>query len=501
MAIKFQIRGTQLNAWYATGKKGYGVSTGNVTVDASAISGVFGGSLLNFATSGPKALRYLGGENWATGVAGFTILMRIVPTFSGTPAATQALFAVGDNASRSYGGITILITSGGVINVQGRNADGTTWYADQLYGSPSFPTFVSGEPIDLWFRWNGQSGNPVECYQAAPSTSPTLCGSGNAYIAGATRNAFAAGSIAVGLQFMPEITTNQTNFNLNELVIWDSYETPSSYGARSNFITASEFEGYSSTDPGIANVKNAIGYTSNGVSLTGTLLESTPPAAADVRAGTNFILLGATVTGLLTASDPPDATDVREGVVYIDNGVTLTGSLEIPDTFSGTGNVINYAQIKENVRFILDRENTTTAAQDLSSGMTDRVKKVLTLNPGRIPVQTSWYPFVTMFIDSKNIDLKDIAINQRTAKREGIIKLKLVGAVWNSKTNTKTADEADDDCEKLMENIEDILRRDPTFSGQVLWQVPTGVTFHNQALDERANLRVGVLSFDVKLLY
>ena len=97
---------------------------------------------------------------------------------------------------------------------------------------------------------------------------------------------------------------------------------------------------------------------------------------------------------------------------------------------------VDLNSLKENIQSILQTANTTTASPDLSSGLTKRVKKVLKINPSRLSIQPSYFPFITIFIDSKDIELSDIARNQTTAKRTGTIEIKIMGSIWNNKIKT-----------------------------------------------------------------
>lgn len=162
---------------------------------------------------------------------------------------------------------------------------------------------------------------------------------------------------------------------------------------------------------------------------------------------------------------------------------------------------VDLNQLKESIQGIFETANTTTASRDLSSGLERRVQKVLKVNPARIPIQASFYPCVTIYIDSKSIQIQDIARTQLNAKRRADIDVKIVGAVWNSNNLLKDEDPADDDCESLMENIEEILRGDPTVSGQVTWSFPTNVTYHQLPIDEETHLRAGFLNFRGTVFY
>lgn len=162
---------------------------------------------------------------------------------------------------------------------------------------------------------------------------------------------------------------------------------------------------------------------------------------------------------------------------------------------------IDLNNFKEQIQSILDAANTLTAQQDLSSGLADRVQKVLKVNPARIPIQASFYPCVTCYIDRKVVQNDGIAKDQLTAKRRARVTLKIVGAVWNSTISADDEDPADEDCESLMENIEQILRANPTIAGVATWSFPTDVTYHNVAIEEDTHLRAGILSLEASIFY
>jgi len=164
--------------------------------------------------------------------------------------------------------------------------------------------------------------------------------------------------------------------------------------------------------------------------------------------------------------------------------------------------MIDLNNLKEQLQTILESANTTTASVDLSSGLERRIQRVLKVNPGRIPVQASWYPFVTIFIESKDIEIKNMAATQLNAKREGAVSVKIAGAIWNSTINgDNEVDPSDEDCESLMENIEEILRRNDTLNGAATWHAPTNVGYFNANLDEDTHVRVGILTLQTKIFY
>lgn len=161
--------------------------------------------------------------------------------------------------------------------------------------------------------------------------------------------------------------------------------------------------------------------------------------------------------------------------------------------------------IKTAIQDILSDANTTTGSPiDLSNGLTNRVQRVLTVNPELIPIQPSYFPCITMFYESKTVDLSTIAKDQLTGKRRSVIECKVVGIVWKDDMNTADfdlADLADNEVEILMENIEQVLRSDPKLDGKALWSYPTGVTFHNLQIDESSHFRTGIMNFQITVHY
>ena len=157
--------------------------------------------------------------------------------------------------------------------------------------------------------------------------------------------------------------------------------------------------------------------------------------------------------------------------------------------------------IKTQLKSILDTANTTTATYDLSTGMDKRVQKVLKVNPLKIPIQPSFFPYVTCYTDNKDIELDTIAKNQLTGRRQADISLQVIGAVWDSIISDPLLDDADEECERLMENIEEIIRRDFTLNDTVKWTKPESTSFHSLPLDEQTSMRVGALTLNCKVFY
>ncbi len=161
--------------------------------------------------------------------------------------------------------------------------------------------------------------------------------------------------------------------------------------------------------------------------------------------------------------------------------------------------------LKSSVQSILETANTTTGSPiDLSDGLVSRVQKVLQINVERIPIQPSFYPCITMFYDGKQVTLQDIAGSMLTGRRRAEIDLKIVGIVWIDNMNTANfeyKDLADNECEQLMENIEQVLRTDPTLGGNALWSKTTDISFHSYVISEEAHMRAGIMNYKITAQY
>lgn len=160
--------------------------------------------------------------------------------------------------------------------------------------------------------------------------------------------------------------------------------------------------------------------------------------------------------------------------------------------------------IKEKLQgFFLDANTVGASPIDLSSGLSTRVRTVYKVNPERIQMNASLYPLVTIFIDDKDIKQATIAKNKLTAKKEGIISVKIVGAVWNDSFTEYDEDPADDDCENLMENIEYILDAHTMVLNApiVTMQQASRVTYHSYGMTENNHLRFGIMDLQLKAYY
>lgn len=158
---------------------------------------------------------------------------------------------------------------------------------------------------------------------------------------------------------------------------------------------------------------------------------------------------------------------------------------------------IDLPTIKNTIATILSADLSA-----LSTDMSKTVKAVYKVEPSTIPVQSTMFPCVYVFINEKGIDLDTIAVNQATAKRMGRVSVSIVGAVWNQNFSADiTSDPADNDLEHLMENIENTLRANDTINGLSVWSSPGVTTYHNVNYDEETHFRVAIMEFVMRINY
>lgn len=163
--------------------------------------------------------------------------------------------------------------------------------------------------------------------------------------------------------------------------------------------------------------------------------------------------------------------------------------------------VIDLNGLKEQMQTVLQAQNTTTASiLDLSNGLTTRITKVFKKHPRHLIGQASEFPCVTIFIDGKGIDNTTIQVNQRSAKRKAEVRVRVAGMLWDNNFASNDDDEAEDDIEALMENIEEIFRNDYTLGNTVHWVVPEDVEYFS-LYGEESHLVTGVLSMKAVKFY
>lgn len=212
--------------------------------------------------------------------------------------------------------------------------------------------------------------------------------------------------------------------------------------------------------------------------------------------------------GTINNSNPYTSADAvyttTDGVVwtiYPNNDLVFTVEGDVPPPEYTEVN-LDIPAIKETIQSILQSANTTTGSPiDLSRNLETRLVEVFKINPAKVMQSGNVFPCLTVWCDNKAIEPIDIVRDQAIGKRKADLTLMIAGLVWSPFSTDGTEDPADDECEYLMENLEEVLRSNPTLSNTVDWQVPNQVTYHSAPYDESAHMRVGLMTLRVRKLY
>ena len=162
---------------------------------------------------------------------------------------------------------------------------------------------------------------------------------------------------------------------------------------------------------------------------------------------------------------------------------------------------LNITTIKTAFKTLFDGANSAGASYDLSAGLSERVRTVSTKSPNNYMFGADMIPAVAIWTESKKVEMQGISKDQLLAKRKAAMSFNVAGIVWNSDFSVVTGDSSDDEIEKLMENIEEVLRSDPTLSKNVLWQHPSDVTYHNLSMSEQMHYKIGIMTVECVQYY
>jgi len=164
---------------------------------------------------------------------------------------------------------------------------------------------------------------------------------------------------------------------------------------------------------------------------------------------------------------------------------------------------INIGGLKSGIKTLLDAANDTAATYDLSEGMSRRVQYVNTYNPEKIMPEAHILPAIFIWAAAKKVNLETINLSLASGKRKAEVLFSIAGIVWVPYSSDNTGDPADDDCEILMENIEEVLRNSDTLGGTVKWHLTSDVTYHTGLApnSESAHLRVGLMALKATVYY
>ena len=499
--LLFALRGNTMAARYATGRAtftAYRLTGSYPSVVSNGAANVFGGMAIDMNDSTASYVMYNDYKNLPT-TGQFSALMRVVPKVSANATSTffnNALFFFAAGPV-GHGHVRVYFSSSGILVVQILNQHGSgQTFVD---GTGSFTT-TTDVPFDIMLVFDGTTGGnnirvSINGVERVTFTSTSSWDMNDATMASLWQGLVVGGS-----------TGNVTSqMEVNEFLLWDTIQDHV-YTTRTDFFSTTAFVGAQSTDPGVSNVLSGTGYTFEGSSQTGTYHDAdyTDPGIANVLSGTSYVFNDSTLTGTLTDDySNPGVANVRKDTNYIFAGSTLTGTLNVPTAITGSASTVNVANIKEQIRFVLAEANTTTGSPiDISANMSKSVKTIYKINPELIEMTGDKFPAVTVWTDNQAIEAATIANSQSQGKRKGTITFTIAGIVWNDLYGVDLAtDPADEDLEKLMNNIERILRSFTTLTDTIKWQLPNSIQYFTSGIDEEAHMRVGLMTLECHLFY
>lgn len=477
--LTFSLRGDTISAHYAPGGELAAAHSDNTTTgvysQAFDTSTCIGGRAINFNLgNGRSWLIYSGiGNTPKDPVNGLSVVMRLYVEQT-LPSFNNNLFQLGCRTNALIGAFTLAHRAAdGLFSLYARNQLDANVGQGNLTGAYNPPI---NQFNDLVFTWGGTSTSNLEVFLNGTTIS-TFNMSGGMLPTGSAQ--YPWHPISIGEQ----LNQSYSQFYLNEFLLFD--------GALSAASVASAFPGPSRTEF----------YSTP--KLQG--LNSTDPGVASVNSGTNYLFQGNTLTGTLTAPTytDPGVSNVANGTNYVFNDSTLTGTLSVPVASTGTAGTVPLNELKEQIRYVLAQNNTSTGAPvtDLSANLQRKVQGILKVNPEKIKPNDNILPCVTVFVDSKDTNPDTIARNAATGKRRAEVNLSVVGLVYEPFTTNYEEDPADEDLENLMENVEKILRGYDDLGGNVKWNFPTTITYHSLGYDEQNHYRGAIMDLRATVFY
>lgn len=496
----------------------YGVTGAGSSVDyLSASSSAIGDTIFGFGANAVQNLVWPGGDNVPTNTKKISWLCRFAKN-AGTATSDSDLFSITGPGKRVAGfGWNLATRTTGKLDLYAYDSGGSVRINKNVLNTA--PNYGDREFHDAFFqmRWDTVASSYNFYWDGVLQTT----GSFSAWATQYNPVDMATGIVFGICPFWPA----GINAYVNEIVIWDddtidptnlTLVTPAgstSTGqtldgpSRTGWVDTPQLDGTQWTSITAAQIANGVEQIQAGLTQTGTLVAETwtTITAAEIKSGVQQIQNSQTITGTFTGEvwSTLSASNIREGVEQIQNSQTVTGTLSVPTAIDGTASTINIPQLKEQIRFVLDENNTTTSTVlNLSAGMSKPVKKVMTLNPEVLRPGADVYPALCIYTDSKDVTPSNIARDQLGTRRQAKVLFNIAGMVWNQNFQSNIYDDpADNDLEKLMENTEKILRHYHTLGGEAKWQFPLDVSYHSAAFDENAHFRIAFMSLECTVFY
>lgn len=280
--LLWHVRGDQsigtstYDAYYAKGTPtGYyeNPNSGSGVSHAANAGGYGTGNNVYSFTATWAWLIWQGYNNTNSSNTGFTVVVRIIPRFTGGPAGDTCLFSMGSNTLYINGlKIEWLGTSGKIKLTTGDYLG----FGNTVVTSTNAFLATSGTAREIGVTWDGTANaGSLKLYVDRvldSSYTPTRV---------APPTASYLSTIMVGRD-MNGVDPYQ-NFDLNEAIIFSGVDSVVT-DARSTFYSSTQFNGSNSVSAGAGNIKSGVTEIINGATITGTYV-APYTAASNVRSG------------------------------------------------------------------------------------------------------------------------------------------------------------------------------------------------------------------------
>lgn len=245
MAVVAAIRGDSYNMRFSGGyPTGNRYNSASISIGAGDLGSVY--DLTN--TGVVKYVAWHAAKN-TPNARTFSILIRMAPSYTGTPAANRAILELNTGASASGAFLQFYHNTSGNLILNGKNQAGSVTFNSANLGAYA-PT--SGTYNDIVVKWDGTTGagaGSVTVDNAAPTTATASVALDTAW------DQYSWKSLALGCT--SGVLASAMTFS--ELVIWDSLIDTSAVlladgstaaldgAARTSYVAASSFDGSAST--------------------------------------------------------------------------------------------------------------------------------------------------------------------------------------------------------------------------------------------------------------
>lgn len=142
--------------------------------------------------------------------------------------------------------------------------------------------------------------------------------------------------------------------------------------------------------------------------------------------------------------------------------------------------------------------NTTTAAVDLSSGLTTRVKNVYRSDPAIVGLRGDIYPAVFVRVNKKQEEFAGLGMTGPTgARKQATVDYDVIG-FYRKDGISGAQSQVLVELERLAENIEGVFQKEVTLSGTALWCQVKDTSFYGPFQNDETWIKAIVCNLEAK---